>query len=86
MNVNVDPQTTPESNDLSVGAFTWQTVTMSVLKTASSALREQGVFFAYVHGSVANGTESPDSDLDGELFLTVDEGAWIGRTASSWKR
>jgi hypothetical protein len=86
MNVNVDPQTTPESNDLSVTAYTWQTVTMSVLKTASRALREQGAIFAYVHGSVANGTASTDSDLDGELFLTVDEGAWIGRTASSWKR
>ena len=86
MNVNVDPQTTRESNDHSVTAYTWQTVTMSVLETASSSLREQGVPFAYVHGSVANGTESPDSDLDGELFLTVDEGAWIGRTASSWKR
>jgi hypothetical protein len=86
MNVNVDPQTTPESNDLSVTAYTWQTVTMSVLKTASSALRKQGALFAYVHGSVANGTASTDSDLDGELFLTVDEGAWIGRTASFWKR
>jgi len=86
MNVNVDPQTTPESNDLSVTAYTWQTVTMKVLKTSSSALRKQGALFAYVHGSVANGTASPDSDLDGELFLTVDEGAWIGRTASSWKR
>ena len=86
MDVNVDPQTTPESNDLSVIAYTWQTVTMKVLKTSSSALRKQGALFAYVHGSVANGTASPDSDLDGELFLTVDEGAWIGRTASSWKR
>ena len=86
MDVNVDPQTTPESNDLSVTAYTWQTVTMKVLKTSSSALRKQGALFAYVHGSVANGTASTDSDLDGELFLTVDEGGWIGRTASSWKR
>ena len=86
MNVNVDPQTTRESNDHSVTAYTWQTVTMSVLETTSSALREQGASFAYVHGSVAIGTASPDSDLDSELFLTVDESAWIGRTSSSWNR
>lgn len=35
-----------------------------VLEDALARLRDQGAVFAYLHGSQANGTARPDSDID----------------------
>lgn len=69
MIVNLDPHAAWESNDRSTAGHVCQAVTTAVLESVSSALREHGALFAYVHESVAKETASSDSDLDVAAFL-----------------